>query len=515
MSEADSSIVHMIDCVARAVRPRRDPTQAASADWVPGPGPLPLDPLSGPWETTIPEVIPDWVLDDSPREPEEWLFADPDALPPLPDAPPPLPDDPASPAEMDRSEVAAWRDTLMSTGLPRQQAALIDLIRELEDLKSTAAAIQAKAAVAFETARRRAEAEAGMAKSKRGRGISAEIALARRESPHKGGRLLGLAKALVTELPCTLAALAAGTVNEWRATLVARETACLDADDRPIADRWLADHLAAHPTIGDKRLAAEVRRKVIELDQHAVVARRAAAAGNRRVTTRAMPDGMVQFSAILPLREGVAVYAALKQAADRAHANPAAGETRGRGAIMADTLVERVTGQPARDPANVTVNVVITDQALLGETEEPAHVDGYGPISAAWVRNLIAATADSVQRIALRRLFRGPGRLIRMETASRRFTTALRQLIALRDQWCRTPWCGAPIRHVDHAHDHARGGPSSYLNGQGLCEACNYAKQATGWRSTVHQDPERGHVVDTTTPTGHTYPSTQPIGPGD
>ena len=53
-----------------------------------------------------------------------------------------------------------------------------------------------------------------------GAGVGAQIALARRESPAKGGRLLGLAKALVTEMPHTLAALETGQLNEWRATLL-------------------------------------------------------------------------------------------------------------------------------------------------------------------------------------------------------------------------------------------------------------------------------------------------------
>ncbi|MDO5500387.1 MAG: hypothetical protein Q4F67_11995 [Propionibacteriaceae bacterium] len=182
---------------------------------------------------------------------------------------------------------------------------------------------------------------------------------------------------------------------------------------------------------------------------------------------------------------------------------------------MADTLIERVTGQPAHHPATVMINVVITDQALLGETNEPAHVHDYGPMPPGWVRRLITDTIDSEQRLALRRLFRGPGRLIRMESAARLFPKALALLIALRDQWCRSPWCGAAIRQTDHAHTHARGGDTSYVNGQGLCEACNHTKQAPGWRATAHQDPDRGHIVTTTTPTGHTYESTQPLTPGD
>lgn len=51
--------------------------------------------------------------------------------------------------------------------------------------------------------------------------------------------------------------------------------------------------------------------------------------------------------------------------------------------------------------------------------------------------------------------------------------------------------------------------------GQGLCEACNHAKQQPGWRAAAVQDPVRGHVVTLTTPTGHRYESTPSTGPGD
>ncbi|MGH8969587.1 MAG: HNH endonuclease, partial [Actinomycetes bacterium] len=80
---------------------------------------------------------------------------------------------------------------------------------------------------------------------------------------------------------------------------------------------------------------------------------------------------------------------------------------------------------------------------------------------------------------------------------------------------CRTPWCDAPIRHADHVTGHAAGGPTTAGNGQGLCEACNYTKQAPGWRAREHPDSGPGdHLVETTTPTGHTYPSRPPPLPG-
>ncbi|MDX6372235.1 MAG: hypothetical protein QOD98_1223, partial [Nocardioidaceae bacterium] len=48
--------------------------------------------------------------------------------------------------------------------------------------------------------------------------------------------------------------------------------------------------------------------------------------------------------------------------------------------------------------------------------------------------------------------------------------------------------------------------PTTADNGQGLCELCNYAKEADGWSARTVPGPR--HTVETTTPTGHTYTST-------
>jgi hypothetical protein len=50
------------------------------------------------------------------------------------------------------------------------------------------------------------------------------------------------------------------------------------------------------------------------------------------------------------------------------------------------------------------------------------------------------------------------------------------------------------------------------INGQGLCKACNYAKEAPGWHSQRLAEP--GHVVETVTPTGHRHRSRSPDPPG-
>ena len=116
----------------------------------------------------------------------------------------------------------------------------------------------------------------------------------------------------------------------------------------------------------------------------------------------------------------------------------------------------------------------------------------------------LVASALAEAHATLRRLYTtSTGSLVAMDSRSRTFPAALGLFIDLRDQSCRTPWCDAPIRHRDHVvPDHA-GGPTSGGNGQGLCEACNQAKEAPGFTATTDQRPGEPHTVVTTTPTGH------------
>jgi len=383
------------------------------------------------------------------------------------------------------------------------EATLIGQIAEFEQLKSAAAAGQARATAALDEKRRADEAAAGVPKAKRGRGVASEVALARRDSPARGGRHLGFAKALVHEMPHTLARLESGDLSEWRATLIVRESACLDVEDR----RTLDAELCADPTkvegMGDKRVAAAAKEIAYWLDAQAVVDRAAKAEKDRRVTIRPAPDAMTYLTALLPVAQGVGVFAALTRAADSTF------DDRSRGQVMADTLAERVTGRPAETPEPVAVNLVLSDETLLGEDDSPAVIEGYGPIPASVARNLVAdAVTDENSRVTLRRLYRHPktGALVAMESRSRLFPKGLAKLIGLRDQQCRTPYCDAPIRHRDHAQPRNRDGPTSAQNGLGMCERCNYDKESPGWRVTAG-DENGVHTAEFVTPTGAQYKS--------
>jgi hypothetical protein len=390
------------------------------------------------------------------------------------------------------------------------EATLIERIARLERLKSAAAAGQARAAAMLDAKRRVKEAAAGVPAAKRGRGLASEVALARRDSPARGGRHLGLAKALVHELPHTLAALECGALSEWRATLIARESACLSVEDRRLLDAELCADVNSLEGMGDARITAATKEIAARLDVQAVVDRAAKAEADRTVTIRPAPDCMVYLTALLPVAQGVGVFAALKRVADTTF------DDRSRGQVMADTVVERITGRPAEQPEPVALNLVMSDHALWGQDSAPAVLDGYGPIPASLAQRLVAdAVVDERSLATLRRLYRDPesGSLVAMESRSRFFPKGLAKFIGIRDRTCRTPYCDAPIRHRDHATPRNCGGPTSAINGLGECERCNYVKEAPGWQVAT-ADESGVHTAEFVTPTGARYRSTAPPLPG-
>lgn len=388
-------------------------------------------------------------------------------------------------------------------------ADLVDLVAALEDLKARAEGAQVMATVALDAVQRAEQAAAGVPAERRGQGVGLQVALARRESHHRGRQHLSLARALARELPCTLQALRSGRISEWRATVVARETACLSREHRAEVDRSLGDGLQLS---GERELVGELRRLTYRLDAESVVARRRRAESERAVWLRPAPDTMTYLTALLPVTEGVGVFAALTREADSARAE---GDERSRGQVMADLLVTRALGQPDGERAQVpvTVNLVVSDEVLLGvgAAGGTAEVAGYGPVPGSLAREL--ASAGPAAEVALRRLYARPcdGALVAMDSRSRCFPAGLAELVRLRDRTCRTPWCDAPIRHTDHVRPVAAGGSTVLSNAQGLCEACNHAKQAPGWTQVVRAGPR--HEVVTITPTGERHQSRAPASP--
>ncbi|MBA2533278.1 MAG: hypothetical protein H0V23_14460 [Nocardioidaceae bacterium] len=100
------------------------------------------------------------------------------------------------------ADVAGFATALRTLGSGIEPAAeLVDQIRRLEELKSAAAAAQARVTAVFAATQRSAQRAAGVPATEVGKGVAAQVALARRDSPHRDGQHLGLAVALTGELP--------------------------------------------------------------------------------------------------------------------------------------------------------------------------------------------------------------------------------------------------------------------------------------------------------------------------
>ncbi len=488
-------------------------------------------------------------------------------------------------------DLAALITVVNSLGADGSDGLLIDQIGSLERLKSCCAAAQAvltHALVASQTAE-------GAARKVRPevtrRSVAAQIGLARRQSRHRGGLLMGLAGALVMDMPCTLAALRSGETSERRAQLILTEFACLTRADRRHADAQIGPEL---PALGDMTTSNRAATIAYRLDVEAVMGKVRGAVADRHVSIRPAPDTMTRLSALLPVAQGVAIYAALRIAADSAVGT---GDGRTRGQLMADNLVSRVIGQqlagcdpygvpsyvpdcgttatsdapktaesghgadersdesssaaeseqpdqrhsaetevdelraaanasaaalpgdPCCGPAGLQLHLIMTDRTLLGDDDEPAHLTGYGPVPAPLARALVLGQTDTPTRTFVRRLYTHPssGQLVAMDSRQRLFPDTVKNFLIARDQLCRTPWCDAPIRHLDHIVPYARGGLTNLDNGQGLCAGCNLSKAASGWQSQTRSDDQSernsDNTVQITTPTGHTYRSEPPRPP--
>ncbi|MBB2985769.1 HNH endonuclease [Terracoccus luteus] len=426
-------------------------------------------------------------------------------------------------------------------------------------------------------------------------GVAAQVGLARHLSPFKGAEGVRFALTLTQDMPHTLALLEAGVLSERRALSITQEAAVLSPEDRRSLDRELHDSMGERlGGLGDRELQRLVRAVAYRLDPESVLARARKAESERRVTLRPAPDTMAYLSALLPAAEAVAAYAALTGAAASAKAD---GDERGKGQVMADTLVDRITGRAStttdtgdaadsadaaksatgtetgedgdeldtpRQPANadaatdqprpaersdgpagragvdVEVQLVIGLDALFNTgdgADTPAQLLGYGTVPAGWAREYLrpenagdpggdkpregGGGLSRAGRVWIRRLFVRPdtGELVAMDSRRRLFSDGLRRFVLTRDAaTCRTPWCDAPARHVDHVTPHADGGATTARNGQGLCVACNLTKEHPDLTSTVLTREQagrrdvgvRGHTVRVTTGTGHSYDSEAP-----
>ena len=372
------------------------------------------------------------------------------------------------------------------------EAELIDQLAKAERLKSSLEALQASLARAFGRRHVASQTASGQVEpEKLERGVVAQVASACRTSPYHGRKLVMMGRDLRGGLDHVRALFTAGDLDATKTAAIVTATAGLDAE-RAQVDALLSAHDLTR--MGVHRIRDLARHTAAEVAPDRFRARVEAARKARRVTLRQGEDGMTWLTARLPVEQGVACAAALEKAYHRIQADPAP-LTRTRGQVMADTLVERVTGQVTAEHVNIEVQVVVPVEALVDPGSPlPAEIPGHGPIP-------MSTLASMRGRKRWRRLLTSNGIVIGGDSKRRKFTRFLDMLIRARDRYrCTEPYCDAPIRQIDHIIRVEDGGDTEFWQGRGVCEFHNYVRELPNW--TVART-EAG--VETTTPTGHRY----------
>lgn len=385
----------------------------------------------------------------------------------------------------------------------------------------------------------------------------AEVACVLSVSERSAGALLSQAVALTTSLPLTLAALEGGRISWQHARVMVDEAANLDAAGAAgLEGHFLAPYFpgvevpdpARGCPAGDLvpgRFRARARTWRERHHRESIEARHGRCVADRRVEFVPDNDGMAWFNTYLPADTAAGIWARTTAEA-RALQSPSEGRTLAqlRADVAATLLLSgdltptRTAGTDAVDAGaagtgadaktsrdavagvdagagdcvggvggvvspRAQVLVMVPVLSLLGVTEEPAALDGYGPIPPSMARRLVAEGAGSFYRVLTDPRDGAP---LEIGRTSYRPSRAQRQWLRLRDGTCPFPGCNnhSLDNDADHLLAWADGGTTGISNLGQPCRKHHSLKHATAWTPT---GADKDHPPGWISPTGRTYPS--------
>jgi hypothetical protein len=336
--------------------------------------------------------------------------------------------------------------------------------------------------------------------------VQEEVSLALQVPVRTAQIRLAQATTLVQDLPRTLAAVAGGALSAGHANVLVEAVWRMPAD-RPelpaaLEARVLPSVLAAG-TVTVRQLQGRVRRAVLALDPSTAEQRHQRAVAERRVEYRPEEDGMASLYALLPAPEAQLIYSRLTTATGLLPAEDARDIDQKRADLFVDAMLSGlpVDALPTVQGRRPAIQVTVAADTLLGLNDQPAHLTGYGPITAQTARRLAADESGT-----WRRLLSDPDTGALLDISPHRYRPAqrLRDYLAARDDVCAFPTCQQPGYRCepDHTIPFDQGGKTRRDNLALTCRRHNQAKATgTGWHYRHNPDGS----CTWTTATGHTY----------
>ena len=327
------------------------------------------------------------------------------------------------------------------------------------------------------------------------RELVSELAAALRMPERSAENLIAESAALEHDLPETRAALQTGRITYRHATVMLDHIWSLPDEARADFERRALPFAERLTVAKFNRRARALRER---MQPESIAARTATAVEDRSVEYTPDRDGMAWLSAHLPAHQALAIY---NRVTDLARGLQGPEEDRSltqlRADVFSDLLIEGETGGLRGVRATVLVTVPVL--TLLGTSEEPATLEGYGPIDAETARWL-AARAPSFMR-----LLTHPETGVALSLGRTRYAVPsdLRTWLRVRDGTCRFPGCSRAARfcEVDHTDDWQFGGETRHDNLAHLCKSHHNLKHHTGWKVEQHG----GGVLEWTSPLGRKY----------
>lgn len=351
------------------------------------------------------------------------------------------------------------------------------------------------------------------------RSFRAEIALLLGITERAAENLIGYSNVLVKSFPATLEAMERGEISWQHATAIVNELASLPDET---SARLEAQALELAPDLTSHKLARMLRTARELAHPDSIEERHEAARQLRGVELLDDKDGMGGFYIRIPSVQSHAIFHRLTDAAQGLD-DPLEERTldQRRADIFMHYLLAEVDGEhfgvvPDEFDDETFVRwfrgfkpeviLSVPVLSLLGQSDEPAILDGWVPIPLDDAR-IIAAGAESFIRILTHP---ETGATLSVGRDRYRATADMRRAIRIRDLTCRFPGCmmAAERSELDHKVEWQDGGETSLVNLHALCPGHHALKTSTEWKVVTHPDGSETW----TTPGGRTY-TTYPYRP--
>ncbi|BCW20651.1 hypothetical protein NtRootA9_33590 [Arthrobacter sp. NtRootA9] len=341
----------------------------------------------------------------------------------------------------------------------------------------------------------------------------------------------------VCAMPAVAGALAAGSMSWRHAVIVAEEADCLAPESAAALVAHFFDPDAPNRARGSAPgdlVPSRFRRKVRSWRERtypdSLQARHVACVADRRMEYRPDADGMASITLILPGDTACAIW---NKTTAIARGLQGPDETRTLSQLRPDVAAALLlnagngTAAPGRhddgqqsgtgtDPYAVDLSKIPAPRAdvlvtiplltLMGTTDEPADLDGYGPIPAAMARKLVANGANSFYRALVDPRNGAP---LEIGRTSYRLTEAMKRWIRMRDGHCTFPGCTnhSTDNDTDNLTAWQNHGTTGVSNLAQLCPKHHRLKHNSGWTPTPATETEPPGWIS---PTGRHYPAHQP-----